>query len=252
VGRQTTLAEQRLDLLEKLTLQAEEQWRRHRYLEQNRSLSKADLAFTNASQIQARQVQLDQQINIDALKYESQRLTFGLESIATETQMQVRSLRSELRRLKEQRVAIQAATLEVIVAPHRGIVVDVALHPGVSLVVGSHLLTLNRTQLSNYAEVWLSSLAAGRVHAGQVVHLRLSGFPEQEFGLVVGRVIQVATASKVVQGKVSFRALVQFVDLPEGVSSIPAGMTVSDEVKIETQTIWRWLLRPLQRFEAQL
>ena len=146
-------------------------------------------------------------------------------------------------------------------APHDGVVKDLAVHaPGTVVQPGAVLLSLVPDHEPLHAEVWLKNSDIGFVSAGQPVQVKVAAFPFQKYGLLEGRVVQVAVdATEPPPGQMLpgaehgpvFRTVValqaqQLTARGESHRLAP-GMAVAAEIHQGTRSVLEYLLSPVQR-----
>jgi hemolysin D len=151
-------------------------------------------------------------------------------------------------------------------APQDGIVKDLATHTVGSVVSpGTVLLTLVPHNDPMQAEVWVTNLDAGFVRPRQLVKLKFTAYPFQQYGMVQGEVLQVspdvseAPAAKSdknnpgsdnsVQG--GFRTIVSlkapYLERDGAKHQLSPGMQVSAEINLGNRTVLEYLLSPIQK-----
>jgi HlyD family secretion protein len=151
-------------------------------------------------------------------------------------------------------------------APQDGIIKDLATHTVGSVVSpGTVLLTLVPHNDPMQAEVWVTNLDAGFVRPRQLVKLKFTAYPFQQYGMVQGEVLQVspdaseAPAAKPdknnpggdnsVQG--GFRTIVSlkapYLERNGAKHQLSPGMQVSAEINLGSRTVLEYLLSPIQK-----
>lgn len=144
-------------------------------------------------------------------------------------------------------------------APAAGIVKDLATHSGGTVVApGTILATIVPADDPLEAEVWVSSLDAGRVTTGSRVKIKLAAYPFQRHGMLEGVVRHVsADASErpdaAAPGNVGlyYRALVSL-DAEHGAGGampgrFASGMQLAAEIHLGTRTVLDYLLSPVRK-----
>ena len=153
-------------------------------------------------------------------------------------------------------------------APQEAIVKDLATRSvGSVLAPGTVVMTLVPRNEELQAEVWVTSLDAGFVRAGQPVQLKFAAYPFQKYGMVQGRVRHVSPdSSELPQAQnlerkkadqehvpppTGFRALVAL-DRPhlqlDGTKyPVTPGMQLTAEIHLGTRTVLEYLLSPVQQ-----
>ncbi|WP_310449471.1 HlyD family type I secretion periplasmic adaptor subunit [Sulfuritalea sp.] len=143
-------------------------------------------------------------------------------------------------------------------APQNGRVKDLATHTtGTVTQPGTILMTLVPDAETLHAEVWLANDDVGFVRPGQEVKLKLAAFQFQKYGMVDGRVEQIAAdAAEKTDGdqklpQMAYRTLVSLNRQTLAVDGVPyrlaPGMQLAAEVKLGERTILEYLLSPVQK-----
>ena len=171
---------------------------------------------------------------------------------------------ADIQRLEQDsaKLAVRQASLELR-APTAGLVKDLATHSVGSVVQpGTVLMTVVPTGESMLAEVWIEQADAGFVRLDQPVRLKISGFPFQRYGTLVGHLRHVSAdasergaapamggAMDPAIGRTGFRALVAigsgWIERDGQRFPLSAGMEVSAEIRLGTRTVMEYLLSPL-------
>jgi HlyD family secretion protein len=147
-------------------------------------------------------------------------------------------------------------------APQDGMVKDLATHTiGTVAQPGTILMTLVPLADALRAEVWLSNEDVGFVRPGQAVKLKFSAFQFQKYGMLDGRVEQVAADAMDQQegnqdkggqpAMLAYNTLVKLLDqrlVADGIAyRLVPGMQVTAEIKLGERTILEYLLSPVQK-----
>jgi HlyD family secretion protein len=148
-------------------------------------------------------------------------------------------------------------------APQNGTVKDLATHTeGAVLTPGSVLLTIVPEDEPLRAEVWITNLDRGFVHAGQVVKVKVAPYPFQKYGMVEGVVTHVGADSTEQPANESgadakappmhrFRSLVelksQYLDAAGVKHRLSPGMQVDAEIKLGDRTVLEYVLSPVRK-----
>lgn len=201
----------------------------------------------------------------------------SLEAALRQGEQRMTQIRSTWRqRLQAERVEVQTqrARLEqelakathrgerlALRAPYDGVVKDLAVRaPGTVVQPGAVLLSLVPDHEPLHAEVWLRNADVGFVAAGQAVQVKLAAFPFHKYGLMPGRVVQVAADATEPQpgqaipgaeyGPV-FRTIValerQVLEARGETHRLAPGMAVAAEIHQGTRSVLEYLLSPVQR-----
>lgn len=147
-------------------------------------------------------------------------------------------------------------------APQDGLVKDLATHTtGTVAQPGAILMTLVPASDTLRAEVWLSNDDVGFVRPGQPVKVKLAAFQFQRYGMLDGKVEQVAADAAEQQDNqpnpgraqppLTYRTLVSL-DTQQLVSdgmahTLAAGMQTSAEIKLGERSVLEYLLSPVQK-----
>lgn len=182
----------------------------------------------------------------------------------------LRKLRSEREEISErveklrQELAKQGhrGSLLELKAPQDGLVKDLATHTvGTVAQPGAILMTLVPAADTLRAEVWLSNDDVGFVRPGQAVRVKLSAFQFQKYGMLDGKVEQVAADAMEPQDNsarpdksqqpLAYRTLVSLDTqrlVADGVVySLAAGMQASVEIRLGERSVLEYLLSPVQK-----
>jgi hemolysin D len=153
-------------------------------------------------------------------------------------------------------------TLLELRAPQDGRVKDLATHTvGTVAQPGTILMTLVPMDESLTAEVWLSNEDAGLVRPGQPVKLKLAAYQFQKYGMLDGKVEQVAadatdksdgnTDVPKQQAPLAYRTSVVLDKQRLVANGVPyrlaPGMQVAAEVNLGSRTVLEYLLSPVQK-----
>lgn len=250
--QQLRLADQRGQILQQLVKTARADFSRLRGLAERRLISVGELESARAQWLDTRRGELEHQATRAALQQELTQVRDALSVYQAETELEVVQLAGRHAALQRELHELEAGGQALLLAPHDGQVADIAQRAGAYVGAASPVLSLRATQGENLVELWLPSAARGQIEQGQRVQLRIRGYPQQEFGLARGVVQEVAMSSAGPGGEYRFRAQVGLLSLPLGVTELPSGMLVEGDIELESQTLWRWLLRPLSEFLLRL
>lgn len=161
-------------------------------------------------------------------------------------------------------------------APQAGVVKDIATHTVGSVVsAGTVLLSLVPEHEPLRAEVMIRNADVGFVRIGQAVEVKLAAYPFQKYGMVHGRVAQIAPDSEAQRSRGGpsgsansgnadgsaaaslrdYRALIdldsQSLDGPGGRLRLLAGMDVSAEINEGKRSVLEYLLSPIRKTIAE-
>jgi HlyD family secretion protein len=147
-------------------------------------------------------------------------------------------------------------------APQDGLVKDLATHTiGTVTQPGSILMTLVPAADTLRAEVWLSNDDVGFVRPGQAVKIKLAAFQFQKYGMLEGKVEQVAADAAEQQDNsnhpdkpqqpLAYRTLVsldaQRLETSGGIYPLAPGMQASAEIRLGERSVLEYLLSPVQK-----
>jgi membrane fusion protein len=134
--------------------------------------------------------------------------------------------------------------------------------PGQAVVAGQTLATLLPAGAALQAELWVPTRAAGFVHPGTPVWLRVDAFPYARFGQLPAHVREVSRSAvhagelgesdgaAAPPGQDVFRVIVTLDTVPADAApawraSLKAGMRVQASLVAERRTLLQWALEPL-------
>lgn len=145
-------------------------------------------------------------------------------------------------------------------APQNGRVKDLATHTaGTVTQPGTILMTLVPDDETLHAEVWLSNEDVGFVRPGQAVKLKFAAFQFQKYGMLDGKVEQIAAdAAEKAEStadprlpQMAYRTLLSLQRQTLAVDGVPyrlaPGMQLAAEVKLGERTILEYLLSPVRK-----
>jgi len=214
-----------------------------------------DLAAQDAAVDAARAAIEQSERRLDSIAAEYRR---GLHSERAEVAQRHAQVAEELRKLEHR------GALQVLRAPHRGIVKDMAtLAPGAVVTAGATLLSLVPDDTPPLAEVSVRNDDIGFVRAGLPVAVKLAAFPFQKYGLMAGRVETVGAdaidpsthpairATEANPSTAPYRTLVrlQTAHLVHDGRDYPlaSGMQVTAEIRLGDRTVLEYLLAPVTK-----
>ena len=149
-----------------------------------------------------------------------------------------------------------------VLAPEPGEVATLLAAPGQAVVAGQTLATLLPAGAALEAELWVPTRAAGFVHPGTPVWLRVDAFPYARFGQLPAHVREVSRSAihagelggsdgaAAAPGQDVFRVIVTLDTVPDDAApawraSLKAGMRVQASLVAERRTLLQWALEPL-------
>ena len=183
-----------------------------------------------------------------AITRERQRIESDLamlpERFATELSV-LRVRQSELERQLH-----NADSSMVVTATKNGIVGDVFVQAGATVVPGEALLTLLDNESGLTAELMIPPRAAGPVTVGQPLRLELDAFPRQRYGELQATISNIAdfvtmpseSSLALKQRDAAFRARAK---LESSTLPLRPGMTFTASLVLDERRLIDWLLEPL-------
>jgi membrane fusion protein len=177
-----------------------------------------------------------------------------LGSDLAESEAQINDSRAQVR----EKTATNAISKEVVLtSPKDGRVVAVQVKPGSAVTNAAALAIILPDGARLHAELWAPSRAAGFVRPGDRVRLMLDAFPYQKFGVVFGRVMEIARAPTPpaeltipIETKESLYRIdvaLEREDIDGYGKAWPfaPGMRLNADLILEKRTFLEWLLDPL-------
>ena len=169
-------------------------------------------------------------------------------------------MRREVQALAQAQAENEAHRGTQVLAPQAGEVATLLAAPGQPVIAGQTLATLLPTGAAIEAELWVPTRAAGFVHTGMPVWLRVDAFPYARYGQLPARVLEVSQsavpmgdlgdAASGVPGLPQQSVFRVMVALDAGAAlawrqSLKAGMRVQASLVAEHRTLLQWALEPL-------
>lgn len=253
VQRQHGTVGQQLQVLHKRVDLARTDTQRMRRLVESNVIPQVDLHGSETIFLAARESLLAQRAHSQQLHNQVKELQGQIEVNALRTQDQLAEFEQQSLQLEHEVRRVRADGEWLVVAPVAGRIVDLVAHAGAPVAAGSALLTVAPVSPGlHQIEVYLPSRAAGLVRPGMSVRLRYAGYPYQEYGSGRGEIAAVSEVNRA-DGRVPlFRGRIAVKSLPEEVDRVPAGMSVSADILLHSQSLWAWLMEPLQGALARL
>ncbi|XOV84262.1 MAG: HlyD family secretion protein [bacterium] len=237
-------ARNQIDMLKRQLELARRQLRKAQRLARDGWLSEQDLDQSQQQYFRAEEALLLARRAADALGGDARGLGTRIALQQQKSLLRQAEYAMQAQQLEQQLVAVQRDDFQLVKAPVSGKVDDLRVQTGERIEAGRPALTL--VQQSNDAHqvlLLLPSTAAGRVTADLPVRLRFSGYPYQRFGAGAGVIRQVSSVADTSQP--IYRAWVDVQVLPDGVTTLPAGMLVDADIVLQAQPLWQWLLQPM-------
>jgi membrane fusion protein len=172
-------------------------------------------------------------------------------------------MRREVQALAQAQAENESHRGNQVLAPEAGELATLLAAPGQSVAAGQTLATLLPAGAALEAELWVPTRAAGFVHPGTPVWLRVDAFPYARYGQLPAHVREVAQSAVTVgdlgdltSGALApqqnvFRVLVALdAAAPDDAAqawraSLKAGMHVQASLVAERRTLLQWALEPL-------
>jgi len=172
-------------------------------------------------------------------------------------------MRREVQALAQAQAENESHRGTQVLAPEPGEVATLLAAPGQSVVAGQTLATLLPAGAVLEAELWVPTRAAGFVHPGTPVWLRVDAFPYARYGQLPARVREVSQSAlsaadlgQPADGAMAaprnvFRVLVSLDPATPADAalawraSLKAGMRVQASLVAEHRTLLQWALEPL-------
>lgn len=158
----------------------------------------------------------------------------------------------------QQMIQIESQRSQILRAPARGIVSNLAARPGYKAQTGVPLLTILPEDAQIEANLLVPVRAIGFLKSGQPIEIRYDAFPYQKFGLYAGTVNQIADAVSLPE-ELRFAPqkpnepvyLVKAVLSSNSVNAygkrlgLKSGMTLSADIQLGNRSLTEWILEPL-------
>jgi membrane fusion protein len=178
----------------------------------------------------------------------------SMSQASSTAQAQVENLTSNRAQIAQQIAQAQSAQGYSLTSPVGGTVTAVTARVGQPASAAAAAMLLVPADARLLAELHVPSSAVGFLEIGQEVNLDVDAFPYQRFGVVKGRITDIASAALIMNmpdGKPAPIYLVS-VSLPQPWveafgrrQPLLAGMTVSGRIVTRRQTLVEWLFEPL-------
>ena len=168
------------------------------------------------------------------------------------------ALDAEALRLDQEAVEDQARRAAVVRAPLAGTVTAVAVRRGETTVAGQRLLTLLPAGAVLEARLLVATRDAGLLEVGVPVLMRLEAFPHQRFGVLRGRVKEVARSAvlpREADAPVSLDGAAYPVRIELAAQEVAAygrrwplraGLLLEADLVLERTALWQRLVEPLR------
>ena len=203
-------------------------------------------------QIAAQQQSLaTMQGQLSATSVRMQQLAAERSRLDIEADLQMSVLQERQQRLHTEILSATAAATRSFVAPQNGVVADVTVHEGDTLVPGQSLMTILGDGAGLRAELFVPSRAIPHLRIGQLVQVAVDAFPRERHGTVDAVVEQVADTAMYPrdlppQAAFNGSAYRVIARIETDRFALKSGMTVRAELQLEERTALEWLLEPLR------
>ena len=148
--------------------------------------------------------------------------------------------------LAAQLARVRSDSRFVVLAPRDGEISEIYVEEGQQVVPGAALFTLVDPNPPLHVRLYLPARGAARVQPGMPLRLRFAGYPETVYGSGTGTIERVARSAHDSSPEPVYLARAVIRTLPTGIEEVPVGMAVSADIIIESQPLWRWLLKPVR------
>jgi len=228
--------------------------------------------FVSDTQLTAkRNDQLDQQVKLETLKRSRSGLERELRAAETElptidtrASQQIDLLSRQRSELQQSMVQEEAKRETIIRAPIAGVVTNIAVSRGASLVADAPIAMMLPKGSGLQAQLLVPTRAIGFIQSGNDVVLRYEAFPFQRFGQYHGKVEAISrtvwsTGEKV--GSMSAREPVYRIDVHLEKQTVSAGnqefalrpgMLVNADILLERRTVFEWVFEPVLQLKERL
>ncbi|CAN5257445.1 HlyD family efflux transporter periplasmic adaptor subunit [soil metagenome] len=224
----------------------------------------ADRYVSDIAAQQKRDDVTDQQVKLESLKRERTSIERNLReaqvelpTIATRTQGNVESFRRQGAEVQQKLVLEESRRETLITAPIGGVVTNIAMNRGQSVIEGAQLATVVPRGSGLHAELLVPTRAIGFIQPGDEVQMRYEAFPFQRFGQYRGSVVRVSRAvwsagERV--GPLAVKEPVYRVDVKMDAQDVTSrgqafalrpGMLVNADILLERRSVVEWLFEPV-------
>lgn len=159
--------------------------------------------------------------------------------------------------LMRELAGVELSSAYTLTAAIGGIVGDLIIHNGETVVPGRALLSLRPNNSDLIARLLVPSRAAGLIEAGQAVKIQYDAFPYQRFGVFNGEVLEVSRGVRTpneIPVPVAINEAFYLVDIQLESQVITAlgknvllksGMQLKADIVLEERSLLEWLFEPL-------
>lgn len=232
-------------------------------------------AFVAEAQVQARQEELlaleaqGQALQRQHAELDRERAELEGERgiLAAQRDAAVAQIGGDLAELEREGAALQAERRILVRAPQDGTVHGLLAEPGQSVAPPTALASLLPAGAELQAQLHAPSRTIGQLQPGQAVRLRLEAFPYAKFGVLPGRVLDIARVPLAATEQAAlplpvqaptveplFRVTVALDPLPPAWAARPlsVGLRLQADVMLERRRLIEWLFEPLLALRQRL
>ncbi|EGM79252.1 multidrug resistance efflux pump [Rheinheimera sp. A13L] len=186
------------------------------------------------------------------------------ERLPAEHQQQMALLDSDISRLSQQQIELNARGQLLLTAPVSGRVTNLMAEIGTSVQGSFTLLTIMPLDAKLEAVLLVPTRAYGFIQPGQRTRLRFDAFPYQRFGLYEGEVTKTAQTIVLPQEldmpvvvqepvyRVSVTLDQQHIQAFGNSVQLQSGMSLSADIVLEQRSLLAWLLEPIFSLKGKL
>jgi membrane fusion protein len=232
-------------------------------------------AFVAEAQVQARQEEL-LALEAQGQALQRQHAALGRERaelegeagiLAAQRDAAVAQIGGELAELTREGAELRAERRILVRAPLDGSVHGLLAEPGQSVAPPTALASLLPAGATLQAQLYAPSRTIGQLQPGQAVRLRLEAFPYAKYGVLPGRVLEIARVPLAATEQASlplpvqapaaeplFRVTVALDPLPPAwaARTLSVGLRLQADVMLERRRLAEWLLEPLLGLQQRL
>jgi membrane fusion protein len=216
---------------------------------------------------------LDQRVKLEALRRQRATIERDLGAARAEEPSISMRARAQIEQLKRQQSELAQSKIQelaeskretVLRAPFAGVVTNVALTQGQSVITDQLLATILPQGSGLHVELLVPTRAIGFVKPGNMVELRYEAFPFQRFGQYRG-VVEGVSRTVWSQGekvgpfvvkepvyRVDVKLDKQTVSAQGQEFPLKSGMLVGADILLEKRTVFEWVFEPVLQLKARL
>ena len=238
----------------RLTQLAESEFRHARTVAEKGYISQRDLQASESALLGRRQqlFQLKQGHAVKSAELSS--IQRAVEQSMTAAQAQAANVSSSRAQVAQQMAQAESAQGYALRSPIAGTVTALTARVGQTATAAQPMMLVVPARARTLAELYIPSSAVGFLKAGQEVRLNVDAFPYQRFGVIVGRIVEIATAAtlRTMPDGASTPVYMVTVMLQQPWimgfghrQSLLPGMTLSARIITRRQTLIEWLFEPV-------